>query len=65
MMLLETSFGPLHKRVNGHRDCYREVLKQTTNTSSKEIDSNSDLYTLGLHLPKDNGFTETNALINI
>ena len=57
-MLFEASFGPLHKRVNGHRDCYREVLEHTTNTSSKEIHSNN---TLGLHLHKDHGFTETNA----
>ena len=53
--------NPLHKRVNGHRDCYKEVLKQTAHTSTKEIDKNSDLYTLGLHLHLDHGLTDPEA----
>ena len=53
--------NPLHKRVNGHRDCYKEVLKQTNGTSSKEIDTNSDLFTLGLHLHVDHGLTDPKA----
>ena len=53
--------GPLHKRTNGHRDCYKEVLKQTTNTSSKEIDQDKDLYTLGIHLHHDHGLTDPTA----
>ena len=53
--------GPLHKRANGHRDCYKEVLKQTTNASSKEIDQDKDLYTLGIHLHHDHGLTDPTA----
>ena len=53
--------NPLHKRINGHRECYKEVLRQTSNTSKKEIDTDSGLYALGLHLHLDHGLTDPAA----
>ena len=53
------SVDPLHLRVNGHRSHYKEVLKKTA--SNEEIDQNSDLYQLGLHLHFEHGFVEPQA----
>ena len=49
----------LHARVTGHRSHYKEVLKKTA--ENEELDLNSDLYQLGLHLHFDHGFTEPEA----
>ena len=43
----------------GHRSHYKEVLKKTA--ENEELDLNSDLYQLGLHLHFDHGFTEPEA----
>ena len=53
---------PLHKRINGHRQHYREVLKESEEKNSlDEIDENKDKYMLGLHLHLEHGFTDPDA----
>ena len=45
---------PLHKRINGHRNMYRDILKK----GLPALDNNEngkDLYTLGLHLHLEHG----------
>ena len=51
----------LHKRNNGHRHCYKEVVKRAGNGTLEEIDTSSDLYTLGLHLHFDHGLVDADA----
>jgi len=53
---------PLHKRINGHRQHYREVLKEAEEKNTlEEIDTSKDKYMLGLHLHLEHGFTDPNA----
>ena len=51
----------IHKRINGHRKYYKEILKNAENGTNQEIDSNSDLWMLGLHLHLDHGLTDPDA----
>ena len=52
---------PLHRRINGHRHLYKEVLKKSEDNNLQTLDtSNNDLYTLGLHLHLEHGFTDPN-----
>ena len=53
--------GPLHKRSTGHRNCYREILKRAENHTLEELDMDSDLYMLGMHLYMEHGLTDPNA----
>ena len=46
-------------RINGHRSHYKEILRKTT--EHEDVDFNSDLYQLGLHLHLDHGLTEPGA----
>ena len=52
---------PLHKRINGHRHCYREILQKLESGNLDDIDTQSDLWILGLHLHNDHGQTNPNA----
>ena len=47
--------GPLHGRVNGHRHSYKDILKKVANGSLHTLDTDNDLYTLGLHLHNEHG----------
>ena len=51
----------LHKRANGHRHCYKEILKKIDDDNFQEIDTDSDLWMLGLHLHLDHGLTNPDA----
>ena len=51
----------LHDRSNGHRRCYREIVKKAIENKIEDIDSSNDLYQLGLHLYHDHGLTDPNA----
>ena len=51
---------PLQKRINGHRHYYREILKKIGDDNN-EIDTNCDLWMLGLHLHLDHGLTDPDA----
>ena len=51
----------LHKRINGHRHLYKEILKKAEDNNLQDIDTNNDLYSLGLHLHLDHGLTDPNA----
>ena len=51
---------PLQKRINGHRHYYREILKKIDDDNN-EIDTNCDLWMLGLHLHLDHGLTDPDA----
>ena len=48
----------IHKRTNGHRHCYKEVVKRAENGTLQDLDTTNDLYTLGLHLHYDHGFAD-------
>ena len=50
-----------HKRTNGHRHCYKEVVKRAENGTLEELDTTNDLYTLGLHLHFDHGLVDPDA----
>ena len=52
---------PLHIRINGHRHLYKDVLKRSVANTLQEVDTNNDLYTLGLHLHLGNGLDDQNA----
>ena len=52
---------PLQKRINGHRHCYKEILRKVEDGNLQDIDTQSDLYMLGLHLHNDHGKTDQNA----
>jgi hypothetical protein len=45
--------APLHKRINGHRESYTAVVNSIAEDDQDELDTNSDLYVLGLHLHHD------------
>ena len=53
--------GPLHKRINGHRDSYTAVIRSIAEDNQLEIDSNSDLFVLGLHLHHDHDLIHPGA----
>ena len=46
---------PLHKRINGHRHLYKEVLKKSDAGTLDTVDTTNDLFTLGLHLHQEHG----------
>ena len=50
--------GPIHGRVNGHRHCYKEIVKRSSENTLHELDMENDLYSLGLHLHLDHGVDE-------
>ena len=52
---------PLQKRNNGHRHYFNEILKQINDENIQEIDTNSDLWMLGLHLHLEHGLTDPDA----
>ena len=45
----------LHKRVNGHREKYLDILKKAEENTLDSLDTSNDLYTLGLHLHLEHG----------
>ena len=49
------TIGPLHQRINGHRHSYMEILEKIESDSLDTLDTNNDLYSLGLHLHHDHG----------
>ena len=51
----------LYQRTNGHRHCYVEILKKSVNKSLSEVDTNKDLYQLGLHLHLEHELTDPMA----
>ena len=51
----------MHGRVSGHRHHYHEILKKETSNADADFDTSNDLYSLGLHLYLDHGFTDPNA----
>ena len=53
---------PLHKRINGHRQHYKEVLKEVEEKDTlEEIDTSKDKYMLGLHLRLEHDCTDPAA----
>ena len=54
----------MHLRINGHRSLYKDVLKRSEANTLEEIDSNTDQYTLGLHLHLEHGLNDPNAFDN-
>ena len=51
----------MNKRINGHRYYYKEIIKRAAAGTLQELDTNSDLYMLGMHLHFDHGLTDPNA----
>ena len=51
----------IHKRVNGHRASYKEVLKSAATNTLNELDTSGDLFVLGLHLFHDHGLDDPSA----
>ena len=51
----------MNKRTNGHRYYYKEILKRAAAGTLQELDTNSDLYMLGMHLHFDHGLMDPNA----
>ena len=47
--------GPLNTRVSGHRHKYIEILKKYEEDDLETLDTDNDLYTLGLHLHLEHG----------
>ena len=47
--------GPLHKRVNGHRHSFKEILKKSQLNTLADLDETNELYALGLHLHLEHG----------
>ena len=54
----------MHLRINGHRSLYKDVLERSEANTLEEIDSNTDQYTLGLHLHLEHGLNDPNAFDN-
>ncbi len=50
----------MHNRVNGHRHMFREVLKKSEENNIASVDTDNDLYTLGLHLHLEHGCIHPN-----
>ena len=55
----------LNKRINGHRELFRYILRKVASNKPLDIDTTSDLYMLGLHLYLDHGITDVNAFDNL
>ena len=53
--------GPMHKRVNGHRESYMKILKSAEAGTLKDLDTSNDLFALGLHLFYDHGLRNPEA----
>ena len=51
----------MHKRVNGHRHSYKELIKSIASGTLDELDTTSDLFVLGLHLYFDHGLDDPSA----
>ena len=51
----------LHKRINGHRSSFKEVLKKAAANALEELDTTGDLFALGLHLFFDHDLVDPNA----
>ena len=51
----------MHKRVNGHRHAYKELIKNVASNTLQELDTTGDLFVLGLHLYFDHGLDDPNA----
>ena len=51
----------MHKRVNGHRHAYKELIKSAASNTLQELDTTGDLFVLGLHLYFDHGLDDPNA----
>ena len=51
----------MNLRINGHRHCYKEVLKKSAANTLQEEDKNNDMYSLGLHLHGDHGLSDPDA----
>ncbi len=51
----------LNNRITGHRHHFNEILKKIASNEPLEIDTNNDIYMLGLHLYHDHGITDKNA----
>ena len=49
----------MHGRVSGHRHCYYDILKKVAANEPPDFDS--DLYSLGIHLHFEHGFTDPGA----
>ncbi len=49
---------PIHKRVDGHRHVYKEILKASLSNNLDSVDTSSDLYALGLHLHLEHGLCD-------
>ena len=53
---------PLHKRINGHRQHFKEILKEMEEkTTLDEIDTSKDKYMLGLHLYLEHQINDPDA----
>ena len=51
----------IHNRNSGHRHYFKQILKKINDNNLQEIDTNSDLWMLGLHLHLDHGLTDPDA----
>ena len=51
----------IHKRVNGHRASYKEVIKSAASNTLNDLDTSGDSFVLGLHLFFDHGLNDPNA----
>ena len=45
----------------GHRELFKEILDRAGKNTLQELDTDNDLYTLGLHLYFEHGITEQNG----
>ena len=48
----------MHLWVNGHREIFKEILKRAADNTLQDLDTNNDLYTLGLHLYSEHGIID-------
>ena len=51
----------IRNRNSFHPHYFKEILKQINDNNLQEIDTNSDLWMLGLHLHLDHGLTDPDA----
>ena len=45
--------GPMNGRVKGHKNCYKTIIKRSAENTLRKLDTEIDLYSLGLHLHID------------
>ena len=50
----------LHNRISGHRHMFHAILKKYEENTLTALDTENDLYTLGLHLRLEHGCTNPN-----